>query len=106
MKSRYQILTSVKNWYQIIICDKMASKLTRVKNLYLILTHVNNLYQIIKHIKNWYVIVSYATDKTVKNWNRMQNAAYLWGGGEHFINVRNTRVCYIKFDFLRVLYKV
>ena len=109
MKSRYQILTSVKNWYQIIICEEMAPKLTRVKNLYLILTHVNNLYQIIKHMRNWYVIVSYVIDKTVKNWNRMQNAAYLWvggGGGEHFINVRNTRVCYIQFDFLRVFHKV
>ena len=90
MKSRYQILTSVKNWYQIIICEKMAPKLTRVKNLYIILTHVNNLYQYIKHMKNWYLIISYVIDNTVKNGNQMQNAAYffffffLGGGGGAF----------------------
>ena len=36
----------------------------------------------------------------------MQNAADLGGGGGHFINVRNTHVCYIKFDFVRIFYKV
>ena len=28
-------------------------------------------------MKNWYLIVTDASDKTVKNWNRMQNAADL-----------------------------
>ena len=66
--NRYQILTSVKNWYQIIII------------------YVNNWYPIITHIKNWYLNVTHVSDKTVKNWNRMQNAADFEGT---FINVTN-----------------
>ena len=66
--NRYQILTSVKIWYQIIII------------------YVNNWYPIITHIKNWYLNVTHVSDKTVKNWNRMQNAADLEGT---FINVTN-----------------
>ena len=35
-------------------------------------------------------------DKTVQNWNRMQNAAEcVWGGGGYFINVKNTLAGYI-----------
>ena len=38
-------------------------------------------------MKNWYLIVTDVSDKTVKNRNRMQNAAYLvcvCVGGGHF----------------------
>ena len=34
-----------------------------------------NWYQIIIDVKNWYLIVTDVSDKTVNNWNRMQNAA-------------------------------
>ena len=60
-------------------------------------------------MKNWYLIVTDVSDKTVKNRNRMQNAAYLvcvCGGGGIFINVWNTHVCYMKFDFMRIFHKV
>ena len=66
-----------KHWYKITKCKKMVSKFTRVKNWYKILTYVKKRYQIITHNKNWYLIVTYVSDKTVKNWNRMQNAADL-----------------------------
>ena len=56
----------------------MVSKLTRVKNWYQILTYVKNWYQSITEVKIWYLIVTDASDKTVKNWNQMQNAAD-WG---------------------------
>ena len=77
VKNRYQILPSVTNWYQIITCVKLVSKLTHVKNWYKILTHKKNWYQIITDVKIWYLIVTDVSDKTVKNWNRMQNAADL-----------------------------
>ena len=59
------------------LVSKLVSKLPRVKNWYQILAHVKNWYQIITHMKNWYLIVTEVSDKTVKNWNRMQNAADL-----------------------------
>ena len=71
VKNRYQILTSVKNLYQMITCEKLISKLICVKNWYQILTHVKNWYQIIAHMR--YFIVTDVSDKTMKNWNRMQN---------------------------------
>ena len=77
MKNRYQILTSVKNWYQIIRYDKWVS----------ILTHVKNWYQIITHMKNCYLIVTDVSDKTVKNWNRMQNAVDWVGGGGGILSI-------------------
>ena len=77
MKIRYQILTSVKNWYQITY-EKLVSNLTRIKNWYQILTHVKNWYQIITDVKKWHLIVTDVSDNTVKNWNRMQHAAD-WG---------------------------
>ena len=57
-----------------------------MKNSYQTLTHVTNWYQIITCMKNWNLIVTGDSDKTVKNWNRMQNAAdffffFLGGGG-------------------------
>ena len=54
-----------------------------------------------------YLIVTDVCDKTVKTWNRMQNAADLGGGGGYFVNVRNTHVwyMYIKFDFARIFHK-
>ena len=79
MKNRYLISTSVKNWYQIITCETLVSKLTLVKYWYKILTHVTNWYQVITHMNNWYLIVTDVSDKTVKNWNRKKNAADLGG---------------------------
>ena len=46
-----------------------------MKNWYQIFTNVNNWYQIITDVKNWYLIAIDVSNKTVKNWNRMQNAA-------------------------------
>ena len=40
-------------------------------------THLKNRYQIVTDVKNWYLIVTDVSDKIVKNWNRMQNAAEL-----------------------------
>ena len=86
--NRYQFLTRVRNRYQILTSVKIGIKSSHVKNgikthtcdeLVLILTHVKNWYQIITHIKNWYLIATYVSDKTVKNWNRMRNAADLGG---------------------------
>ena len=51
-------------------------------------------------VKNWYLIVTDVSDQNVKNWNRMQTAADLF-----FNNVRYTRVCYMKFDFVRIFHK-
>ena len=48
-------------------------------------------------MKNWYLIVTDVSDKTVKNRNRMQNAAYLvcvWGGGA-FLSMCGIRMCAI-----------
>ena len=53
----------------------MVSKLTRVKNWCQMITHVKNWYQSITDVKNWYLIVTDVSHKTLKNWNRMQNAA-------------------------------
>ena len=87
MKNRYQILTHVKNWYQfptavinwyqIIASGKLVSNFSLVKNWYQILTHVNSWYRIITYVKHWYLIVTEVSNKTVKNWNRMQNTADL-----------------------------
>ena len=44
--------------------------------------------------------------KALKNWNRMQNAADLGAGGGYFINLRNTHVCYMKFDIVRIFHNV
>ena len=35
----------------------------------------------------------------MKNWNRMQNAAALWG---YFIDVTNMHDCNMKFDYVRI----
>ena len=77
VKNRYQILTSVRHWYQIIACEILTSNLTRLKNWYQILTHATNWYQIITDVKNRYMclIVTDVSDKTLRNWNRMLNAA-------------------------------
>ena len=78
VKNRYQILISVKNWYQIITCETLVSKLTCAKNWYLTITHMKKLvpkYHL--YMKNWYLIFTDVSDKTVKNWNRVQNAAAL-----------------------------
>ena len=80
VKDRYQILTSVKKWYHVITYEKLLSQITHVKNWYQILTRVKNWYQIVTDGKNWYLIVTDISDKTVKKWNRMQNAADLGGG--------------------------
>ena len=56
-------------------------------------------------MKNWYLIATDVSDKTLKNWNRIQNAADLGGGG-YFISVRNLHVCNVKFDFVRIFHKV
>ena len=96
VKNRYKKNHIFENWYQIITCEKMVSKLTRVKNWYQILTHVKNWYQIITDVKNWYIIVTDVSDKSVNNWNRVQNEA----DEGYFIIVRNTHVCYMKFDFV------
>ena len=69
-----------------------------MKNWYKILTKLKNWCQIITDVKNWYFIVTDVSDKTVQNWNRMQNSAYcecvcvcVWGGGGgYFIKMRNT----------------
>ena len=53
----------------------MVSKLTRLKNWCQMITHVKNWYQSITDVKNWYLIVTDVSHKTLKNWNRMQNAA-------------------------------
>ena len=79
MKNQYQITTSVEKRYQIITYEKLVSKPTRVRNWFQILTHVKNWYQIITEVKNWNSIVTNVSVKTVKNWNRMQNAADLGG---------------------------
>ena len=42
-------------------------------------THAKHWYEIITYINNWYLIDTYASDKTVDNWNRMQNAADFGG---------------------------
>ena len=79
MKNRYQIRTSMKNWYQMMTCENFVSKLTSLKSWYQILTPVKYRYQIITDVKNCYLIVTDVSDKTVKlrKWNRMQNAADL-----------------------------
>ena len=61
---------------QIKVMSKQNCR-THVKNGYQILTLVKNWYQIITHMKNWYLTVTDVSDKTVKNWNRKQNAADL-----------------------------
>ena len=66
---------------------------------------MKNWYQIITHMKNWYLIATDVSDKTLKNWNRIQNAADLGGGG-YFISVKNLHVCNVKFDFVRIFHKV
>ena len=83
----------------------MVPKLTRAKHWYQIRTHVKIWYQIITHMKNWYMylLVTGASDKTMKNWNQIQ-MQLIWGGG-YFINVRKTRVCFMKFDFVRIFHK-
>ena len=55
----------------------LVSQLKRVNNWYQILIHVKQIG--IKYVKNWYFIVTDVIGKTVKNWNRMQNAADLGG---------------------------
>ena len=70
----------LEKWYQIITYENLVSKLTRAKSWYQILNHVENWYQIITDRKNWGLIVTDVSDKTVNNWNRMQNAAD-WGRG-------------------------
>ena len=78
MKNQYQILTSVKIGTKIITCEKFrVSKLTRVKNRYQIIRHAKYWNHIITHMKNWYLIVTDVSAITVKNWNRLQNAADL-----------------------------
>ena len=78
VKDRYQILTSVKIGYQIITCEKLVSSHTcegLVPNLYTCENLVPNHHR----CENWDIIVIYVSDKTVKNWNRMQNAADFGG---------------------------
>ena len=57
-------------------------------------------------MKNWYFIVTDVSEKTVKNWNRMQISAY-FGGGAYFINVRNTGfIAFLDIDFYVLGYDV
>ena len=42
-------------------------------------TLVKKMIQIITMVTNWNLIVTDVSDKTEKNWNRMQNAADLGG---------------------------
>ena len=73
-----------------------------MKNWYQILTHVKKWYKIITDVKNWYLIVTDVSDKTVKKWNPECEMQQIWG---YSINVRNTHVCYMKFDFVRIFTK-
>ena len=74
----------VKNWYQ---NSHVCRSVELVANPHTCEKLIPN----ITHMKNWYLIATAVSNKTVKNWNRMQNAADLGGGG-YFINVRNTRM--------------
>ena len=89
----------MKNWYQIIIYDKLVSKLARLKNCSNSSHIMKKWYQIITDIKNWclHVIITDISGKTVKK-----------GGGKALsnLNVRNTLVCYMKFYFVRIFHKV
>ena len=60
-----------------------------------------NLVQIITDVKNWYLIVTDVSDKTVKNWNRMQNATDLGCSLS-----RNAHACFMKFFLVRIFHKV
>ena len=88
----------MNNVYPILTAVKIGIKSSHVK-IVIKLTRVKYWYQILTDVKNWYLIVTDVSDKTVKKWNRIQNAAD-WGGG-YFINVRKTHVCNMK-DFVRI----
>ena len=46
-------------------------------------------------------------DKTVQNWNRMQNAAEcVWGGGGVFYQCEEYACRLYKFDYVRIVHKV
>ena len=56
-------------------------------------TCVQNWYQIIADVKNCYLIVTDVSDKTMKNWIQMRNAAdFLVGGGGVFGGC-NVKIC-------------
>ena len=63
---------------------------------------MKNWYQIIRDVKNSYFTVTDGNDKTEE---LESNAKYIrvWG---YSFNVRNTHVCFMKFDFVRTFYKV
>ena len=98
---------------QIITCEKLVSKLTRVKNWYRILTHVKNWYQTITDVSK---LVLNRHRCPWQNCEELESNAkyiadyyffyffFLWG--EYFNNVRNTHVCYMKFDFVRMFHQV
>ena len=69
VKNWYHFFTNVKNRYQILTSVKLGTKSSDVKILN----------QLITEVKNWYLIFTYVSDKTVKNENRVQNAADLGG---------------------------
>ena len=99
MKNRYQILISVKNWCQIITCEKCVTKnLIREKNWYNILTFVKNCYHIItvlnRHRCQW------------QNCEEFESSAKCSIFCGYFINMRNTHKCYIKLDSLRIFHQV
>ena len=91
------INSSNDNWYQNSHVWRTDTKCS----------HVKNWYQVITHMKHWYLIVTDVSNKTLKNWNRMQNAVVWGGGGGEFYHVfKNTHVFYMKLDFVRIFHKV
>ena len=64
MKNQYQILTSGKNWDQMVTREKLVSNFKRVNTWAQFFTHVKKWYLIITYLKNWYSIR--CTNKTYK----------------------------------------
>ena len=76
-----------------------------MKYWYQILTHVNIWYQIITDVKNLCSIVTDVSDKLCEELE-LNARCSKFGVGWGVINVRNTHVCYMEFDLMRIFHKV
>ena len=103
MKNRYQILISVKKLCQFITLEKFGIETHTCEVLVPNPHTCEDWYQIITDVKNWHLIVTDVSDKTVKIRNRLQSATDF---GVIMVNMRNTHVCDIKFDLVRIFHKV
>ena len=102
-KSSYLLKRLVSNHHIWKICIKTHPCQELVPNPDTCETHWHQFTRFITDVKNWYLIVTDVSDKTMKNWDRMLNAADFFRGGGGILSMWGIRI-YALWNWLRAYF--